>query len=77
MEATHAAMDASDDAREALEAASSSPDGDRRGEGFGAAESSKRALRRPRPRTGDLLAAFFWLLFGMAMMFPLRCVAWL
>ena len=59
MEATHAAMDASADAREALEAASSPSEGERGGEGFVDDESSMRARRRPRPRPGDFLAAFF------------------
>ena len=44
MEATHAAMDASDDAREALEAASSPSEGERGGEGFGDDESSMRRV---------------------------------
>ena len=74
VDATHAAIDATDDAREALEPAASSPsEGERGGEGFGDDGSSLR----PRPRPGDFLVAFFEVFLGMTMMLTLRYLAWL
>ena len=76
-EATHAAIDATDDAPEALETASSQSEGECGGEGFGDDDDGSSLCPRPRPWPEDFLAAFFGACFGMTMMLTLRCLAWL
>ena len=68
MEVTDAAADASEDAQEVLERASSPSNGEREDEGVG--DDGSSLYSRPRPR--DFLPVFFDVFFGMTVTLILR-----